>query len=187
MVFCKKCRKESSQDANFCEYCGENLEVIATNQKTAPTSSENINWPSHEKAGFGIRFVAYLIDGIVIAIIGSIITFPFIPTYIPSVTFNYSASVDLFDMSSIITSLLGILYFVYFEGKRGATPGKMATKLKVVGTDGIMPIGYGGAFIRYIGKMISGIVLALGYLWIIFDKDKQGWHDKIANTYVIRE
>ncbi len=187
MVFCRKCGKEISQDAKFCEYCGENLDIITKNQETETRSAEPGKWPSHEKAGFGIRFISYILDSIVIGIISSIITFPFTPTYIPSITFNNSTGVELFDISSILTSLLGILYFVYFEGQRGATPGKMVTKLKVVGTDGTMPIGYGGAFIRYIGRMISLLVLALGYIWIIFDKDKQGWHDKIANTYVVRE
>jgi len=73
------------------------------------------------------------------------------------------------------------------DGMRGATIGKQIMKLKVIGTDGRMPIGYGNAFIRLIGKMISSIVIFLGYIWIIFDKEKQGWHDKIANTFVVKE
>lgn len=57
--------------------------------------------------------------------------------------------------------------------------------LRVVSTDG-QPMTMGKAFIRYIGYIISAIVFYLGFIWIAIDKDKQGWHDKIANTYVIK-
>ncbi|HLA48407.1 MAG TPA: RDD family protein, partial [Nitrospinota bacterium] len=46
---------------------------------------------------------------------------------------------------------------------------------------------YKKAFIRYIGYIISEIPLFLGFLWIVFDKDKQGWHDKIAGTFVVKQ
>jgi RDD family. len=49
------------------------------------------------------------------------------------------------------------------------------------------PIGYGKGFLRWVGMIISGLVLLLGYIWILIDKKNQGWHDKIAGTYVIKE
>ena len=76
---------------------------------------------------------------------------------------------------------------VYFIGIKGATPGKMVMKIKVIKKDTpTAEIGYGGAFVReVVGKLISGIVLGLGYFWILWDKDKQGWHDKFASTVVV--
>ena len=49
------------------------------------------------------------------------------------------------------------------------------------------PIGYGRAFIRYIGRILSAIPLLLGFLWMLWDKEKQTWHDKFANSVVVPE
>jgi len=61
----------------------------------------------------------------------------------------------------------------------------MAMKIKLIGTDGTYPIGYGKGFLRWIGMIISAMVILLGYVWILIDKKNQGWHDKIAGTYVV--
>jgi hypothetical protein len=75
---------------------------------------------------------------------------------------------------------------VIFWATSGQTPGKMALGIKVIGTDGA-PVGWGKALLRYVGYIISGLVLALGFIWIAFDSKRQGWHDKIAKTYVVRK
>jgi hypothetical protein len=62
--------------------------------------------------------------------------------------------------------------------------GKMTVGIKVVGADGQPPTG-GRALLRYVGYALSGLVLSLGFLWVIFDRKRQGWHDKIAGTYVV--
>ena len=64
--------------------------------------------------------------------------------------------------------------------------GKKALKIKVVREDG-KALDYKIAIIRYIGYFVSFIVFFLGYFWVIWDKEKQGWHDKIAGTFVIEE
>ncbi len=62
----------------------------------------------------------------------------------------------------------------------------MAIRVKVIRTDG-SEIGYGRAFLREVpGKFLSGLILGIGYLMIAFDAQKQGLHDKIADTYVIK-
>ncbi len=77
-------------------------------------------------------------------------------------------------------------YFVLFTGLKGQTPGKMVVGLRVVDDRGNVP-GIARAIMReVVGKFISGLVLNLGYLWVIWDGQKQGWHDKIADTYVVR-
>ena len=78
------------------------------------------------------------------------------------------------------------LYHWLFIGLKGQTLGKMAVGIKVVNARGSIP-GLGDAALREIlGKIVSTIVICLGFLWIIWDGRKQGWHDKIAKTYVVR-
>jgi uncharacterized RDD family membrane protein YckC len=78
------------------------------------------------------------------------------------------------------------LYFTCFVAVAGQTPGKMALGLKVVpAEDGIMTFGM--ALLRWVGYMVSGFFFYLGFAWIAFDSRKQGWHDKIAGTVVVRE
>ena len=83
--------------------------------------------------------------------------------------------------------LVGPLYSWLMIGLNGGrTLGKMAMGTKVVNEDGVAP-SLLTAFVReVIGKFVSAIVLGLGYIWILFDPKFQGWHDKIAGTYVIK-
>jgi uncharacterized RDD family membrane protein YckC len=60
----------------------------------------------------------------------------------------------------------------------------MLLKLKVIRTTG-RNLSFGCAFLRFIGYLISGIVLFLGFIWAAFDGRKQGWHDKLAGTLVV--
>ena len=87
----------------------------------------------------------------------------------------------------IAASLLaGMTYFTWFHGIGGRTPGKILLGLRVIQASGD-PMTPGVAFLRWVGYLISGPVFCLGFLWVAFDGRKQGWHDKIAATLVIRE
>ncbi len=130
-----------------------------------------------EKGTFGPRFVAYFIDAIIVGIITGLLWFV-------GRLLGGDSGVLLMLMQ-LLAVVIGVGYYVYFWGTSGATPGKKTMGLRVVSTDG-QPMTMGKAFIRYIGYIISAIVFYLGFIWIAIDKDKQGWHDKIANTYVIK-
>jgi uncharacterized RDD family membrane protein YckC len=78
-----------------------------------------------------------------------------------------------------------MIYFTWFHGSVGQTPGKMLLGLRVIQASG-EKMTFGVAFLRWVGTLLSGLFLSLGYLWIVFDGRKQGWHDKIAVTLVIR-
>jgi uncharacterized RDD family membrane protein YckC len=81
--------------------------------------------------------------------------------------------------------LINMLYFTYFHGTTGQTPGKMIFGLQVIQSTGEkMALGIG--FLRWVGYIISAIFFYLGFFWIAFDGKKQGWHDKIAGTIVVR-
>ncbi len=88
-------------------------------------------------------------------------------------------------------TLLGFLLFVAYGVwalvlfARGTTPGKKLLGMKVVREDG-RNAGFLTMLIReWIGKPISGMIFSLGFLWILFDRDNQGWHDKLVRTYVV--
>ncbi len=68
----------------------------------------------------------------------------------------------------------------------GQTLGMRLFGLRVVGTDGT-PIGLGAAIVRWVGIVISAVMLLLGLAWIAVDPRKQGWHDKLAGTVVVRD
>lgn len=116
-------------------------------------------------AGFWRRLGAALIDGLIL--------------------FAVSLTIGLFVNTVLLTWIISIAYYVYFIGSRGQTPGKMAFKIQVVRMDNL-PMTYRTALLReVVGKFLSGLVLTLGYLWMIWDKDKQTWHDHLAKTQVI--
>lgn len=78
-------------------------------------------------------------------------------------------------------------YFVLFTGIFGQTPGKFVAGIVVVDREGRTP-GVAVAIPReMIGKFVSAIALGVGFLWVLYDPSRQGWHDKIAGTYVVRK
>ena len=81
-------------------------------------------------------------------------------------------------------ALVSILYFIAFWARSGQTVGMGVIGIKVVTADG-KPLTIGKAFLRYIGYFVSAVVFAIGFLWINFDRMRQGWHDKFAGTYVV--
>jgi uncharacterized RDD family membrane protein YckC len=124
--------------------------------------------PNADKAGFWIRFGASLLDGIFVGIIAGIL------------------EAVLKTAGSGLGLLLSIAYYTYFEGSTGQTPGKRAAGIRVVDDQTGAPIGYGRAFLRWIGRIISAIPILLGYFWMLWDGRKQCWHDKMANDVVVR-
>jgi uncharacterized RDD family membrane protein YckC len=123
------------------------------------------------RAGFWRRFAAAFLDGIIVGV-------PLLILYGILRGAGYALGL-----------LLSIAYVVYFEGgPTGQTIGKRALGIRVYDLSGSGgPIGYGRAFIRWIGRILSGIPCYLGYLWMIWDKEKQTWHDKLATTVVVPE
>jgi uncharacterized RDD family membrane protein YckC len=126
--------------------------------------------PSGPRASFGRRLVAAIIDGILLGIVGAIF-------YAISRTLGY-----------VVQLLLTIAYLTYLEGSpSGQTVGKKAMGIRVIDFRTGGSIGYGRAFIRWIGRYVSAIACLLGYFWMLWDKEKQTWHDKFANDVVVPE
>ena len=127
-----------------------------------------------EKAGWGTRALAIIIDAIGIGIIASVIS---------SILGGDATGTQ----SQGISTLLQAVYFTYFwsAAGKGQTFGSRALNIRVVKTDGSY-LDYVSAFLRYVGFFISCVVFLIGVIWAAFDAQKQGWHDKIAGTYVVR-
>ncbi|CAD6492804.1 MAG: RDD family protein [Candidatus Argoarchaeum ethanivorans] len=123
-----------------------------------------------QKAGAGARFISYIIDQIILYVI-----------------WRFCLSVVFFKQpfAFFIIVIVQAIYLIYFFA-HGQTPGMMVMKIKLCRTDGTYPIGYMQGLLRWIGMYISGLVFHLGFIWILIDKNKQGWHDKIADTYVVK-
>lgn len=139
--------------------------------------------PGLAYAGFGIRLVAYLIDSAILFVVIFAVaaaTGGFFKTDPATglTTINGSAQALAF--------VISIAYLVGFWGARSQTPGMMALNLRIVRVQNGAPLDFGVAVIRYVGYIISSIPFGLGLLWAAFDPRKQGWHDKIAGTLVVR-
>ena len=139
------------------------------------------------KAGFWMRAVASLLDSLLLSLVQfvfSLILGLTAGTMLSGMEPHGEAFVGL--MATIFGVLVGLTYSVFFTGYCGQTPGKMALRIKVIRTTG-EEISYGRAFIREVpGKFLSSILLGIGYLMVAFDSQKQGLHDRIADTYVIK-
>ena len=182
-VTCPNCRETFPFGRNVAD----TLEPPA--EETDPTAEETAlsQAAAIPKAGFWIRVVASLVDGVILVVIQVILTVLLGLIAAGAVTgMNEQGQVALSLVYSLFGTALSMAYYVFFTGYCGQTPGKMAVRVKVIRTDG-EDIGYGRAFFREVfGKFVSGVLLCIGYLMVAFDSQKQGLHDKIANTYVIK-
>jgi uncharacterized RDD family membrane protein YckC len=87
---------------------------------------------------------------------------------------------------SVVGFIVSYGYYVYLEGSpSGQTVGKRAMSIRVVGMHTGSTIGYGGAFVRVIGKIVSAIPCLLGFFWMLWDPERQTWHDKFADAVVV--
>jgi uncharacterized RDD family membrane protein YckC len=145
--------------------------------------------PGLQYAGFWIRFASYLIDVIPIGIVGGILNVSTGTGY--NCHFDSSNAYQCNAGTGYIGSWVGFLilgvYWVLTWSLMGASLGQKALGMRVVNASNGERIDIGKALIRYIGFVISAIPFALGLIWAAFDPRKQGWHDKIAGTYVVRQ
>ena len=121
-----------------------------------------------EYAGFWIRLGAGIIDLLILwSIAGLLICF--------------TASFVWVTVSWVIS----VVYYVGFGAWRGQTPGKMIVGIKVIRSDK-NPLTLWDSALRYCGYLVCILSLFVGFIWVAFDKEKQGFHDKIADTYVVK-
>jgi uncharacterized RDD family membrane protein YckC len=134
--------------------------------------------------GFGRRLVATLWDGLLIFFLSFmlIIAIAFIEIFAAS--FMRDRELPITQLTFWTGIFLSLLYYVGMWTSSGQTVGKSTLGIKIVGKNG-KPLPVGRAFLRWIGFIISGAVFSLGFLWIEFSKQRRGWHDILAGSYVV--
>jgi uncharacterized RDD family membrane protein YckC len=123
---------------------------------------------SGPRAGFLRRLAALVVDGIILLVMTAVVE---------SATGREGV---------LLSFAIAIIYFGYREGgASGQTIGKRALGIRVVDSATGAPIGFGRAVVRYFGRWISAIPFFLGFFWMLWDRERQTWHDKFAQDVVV--
>jgi uncharacterized RDD family membrane protein YckC len=195
--YCSQCGQPSPLDqlAHFgdtlvCPNCKYNY-VQKLREGVAPLR------PMFYYGGFWIRFVAALIDGIIMGVTSSAVQLLLLGSvYRPFVNMRepmppdqalaaFGAIMGTLALSMLIGIAIGASYEGFFVSRVGATPGKMALGLKVVRPNG-GPVSLGRAVGRYFAKWLSSMTLGIGYIIAGFDAEKRAMHDMIVDTRVVK-
>jgi uncharacterized RDD family membrane protein YckC len=121
-----------------------------------------------EAAGFWRRFGGALIDGLVVTVV------------------EFILKLVLGGAGVALSLVFSFGYYTYFHGRTGQTPGDAALGIRVVDIESGEVIGYGRAFGRALVSIASILVIAIGYLWMLWDPRKQTWHDKAVGSIPLR-
>ncbi len=190
-------------DVRYCSECGRAVPAsqltsfgdVSVCTQCQPAYSQRMAGPRHF-GGFWMRFLAIIIDAIIIGVVSAIIR---IPLGLAGLGIGVGlgrnpdpaqalaalpAIMSLIGMSFLIQMALSLAYDVYFLTTKGATPGKMALGLKVTRADG-GPISAGLAIGRYFAKILSSVTLCIGFIIAGFDREKRSLHDHICGTRVV--
>jgi uncharacterized RDD family membrane protein YckC len=211
-VYCSKCGREISNATAFCPTCGQAVTLVVATAApqasmtvapipSAPMVLANAGYGGVEYAGFWLRFVAYIIDGVVSGFAFLILLIPlFILTGAGAALSkigsgeNISDDVAAFLGLGFLFGFFGIIFLVswlYYALSESsswqATLGKKMLNLRVTDMTG-QPISFGRASGRFFAKIITGMIpLMIGYILAGFTEKKQAVHDMIASCLVLRK
>ncbi|UCG38592.1 MAG: RDD family protein [bacterium] len=163
----------------YCPACQRPLDRSASSAVRPPAAAPGPP-PVVLPAGFFRRFAALLFDWILLSLASDLVLLAY--------RLGSGAKKTAVEMETAlgISLVLFFLYFTILIGEGGQTLGKKLLKVKVLRSDG-SPVTYGRAFLRALGYFVSCFFLTwLGFLWAIWDRRKQAWHDKIADTIVVK-
>lgn len=162
---------------------------------TAPEVRSNRSTRRVRPAGFISRLLAFLIDLVILSLTTTLVVLgvqEILAFFGLSELFNRWLGNLTGDILPLVfriiaitfTYLFTIMYMTFFWLLIGYTPGKYLLGLKVIRTDG-RKLTFGRCFTRALFYYISALCLFLGFFWIILDRKRQAWHDKVAGTLVI--
>ncbi|MCB2213470.1 RDD family protein [bacterium] len=155
MAVCAACNAEVAPGSRWCSVCHTNVQDPEAGKLASPAK----------------RLIAYILDLI-------------IPVIAISMMVGMSEGSDfgaIFGTILFLAYIVGAIYLFL----RGTTPGKRVMGMYVVKENG-KRAGLLTMLLREtVGKWLSGLVMSLGWIWILIDKENQGWHDKLASTYVV--
>ncbi len=201
-MFCSKCGSTVAEGVAFCAACGQPVAVVSGGQSSAYAESAPVIASARKPvayAGFWLRFVAIIIDSIAVGAAARILLFPFFAALgmrmaimrswpmAPMAPGAILALIGTLFWLIAIMSIVKWLYYALLESSAWqATLGKKALGLMVTDLEGYR-ISFGRASGRFFAKIISGIILWIGFIMAGFTEKKQALHDMIAGTLVLRK
>jgi len=189
-MFCSKCGLENALGDNFCASCGNKL--FQENQPAIlqPTAQQVQGVAETVKyAGFWFRALAATIDFVLVQFLAIVIVIP-LGFALGASMADSSTIEEIESAAEIMGFLMGVLiqwlWFTIAESSKWqATVGKKLLGLKVTDDQGRC-ISFGQANGRYWSKLLSTLILFIGFLMVAFTEKKQGLHDKVAGTLVVK-
>ena len=172
---CPRCHRGNEPLSQFCYHCGLPFEGLSGDVRTVPLPPA---FASGRPAGFCARFVAFIIDSVVLVTALGVI----LPLFGSSIQDYYGG--EEFSGADLISIALGAVYATLLVGTFSTTVGKRALNLYVLRPDGSR-VGYGRALARHFATALSVLLLGVGLLMIAFRSDKRGLHDLLADTVVV--
>ena len=188
---CPRCGQALTDEARVCASCGEPVgdPPPASEPGLAATARPAVR-RSVVYAGFWLRAVPYILDSLLIALVALLVIFvPLVERgAIPmDVSWNWFATLNRQTTAiRLLIFMMSWLYFASFESSPWqATPGKRLFRLVVTDLKGHR-INFTRASGRYLGKLVFGVILTVGFLFAAFTPKKQAAHDLLASTVVLR-
>jgi len=201
-MFCPKCGKETDASGKFCQWCGADIGTLPAPASPVVTQEEEDGPDIGVYAGLGRRFVAFIVDFIIILLFDLVaMTVLGLTRGIQNSYFYFVQHIDVDTltpegtMAALLGSILaayGIvlivipwLYFAGFESSRSqATPGKLLMHIVVTDMTGNKPT-FARVTLRHFAKFVSALIIFIGFLMIGLTQRRQGLHDRIAGCLVL--
>src|SRR5580704_19006473 len=213
-MYCSKCGANVADGTAFCSACGQPMVGFSVGQAATPPASAppaapggtvyappaQAGWQAPAArpvayAGFWLRFVAAIIDGLLLYFVSMILFLPFAASTgmrgmmmgrPPDVQSLFPMIHAMIRITLLRTVLHSLSYSLLESSAWQGTLGKKALGLEVTDLDGNR-ISFGRATGRFFAKIISAIILGIGYIMAGFTEKKQALHDILAGTLVIRK
>lgn len=199
-MFCSNCGRANADGSAFCMQCGRPLAAMVPGPSPAAPVPAIIAGPQLFYAGFWLRFVAYLIDAVILSIVYiALFVVVIFASGVAAMLRNLPANPTpaMFFRGAIVVAILAIvaigtaitwLYYAWMESSSSqGTLGKMAMGLIVTDMQ-YQPVSFARASGRFFGKFITGLIpFAIGYIMAGFTAKKQALHDMIASCLVLRK
>ncbi len=199
-MFCPKCGKETDASGKFCQWCGADITSIPANPVVTPEDEEGLDIGVY--AGLGRRFVAFIVDFIIILLFDLVAmavlgltrgiqnSYFYFVQHVPVEQLTVEGTMgamlgSVIAAYGIVLVFIPWLYYAGFESSRSqATPGKLLMHIVVTDMTGNKPT-FARVTLRHFAKFVSALIIFIGFLMIGLTQKRQGLHDKIAGCLVL--